>query len=348
MKTFLILLVIMACSPWSAFAEPCAGIEAELTSVAKQLSHGDTLGAEKTLVPLEAAHPDCELLVLDRARIQAAKSEDGADKTFVRYTVLKPRDAQGWAYLARYLIAQGEYQRADSSASLAMDCDPNDPTAMAVQGQILDMKRHSQDGVALLEKAIHLDPDDAEARFDLGSIEDRLKHPKQAVEYFTGAVAINPSDARAWDYLALDLEPLGEIDRAQQAYLRALAVNRAGAYFDAFLPYNYGRFLMKLNQLSASKEQLDRAVVLTPQARAAWYERARLDVRMSDLQKARSDAEKAAGLADPQGIIADLQIYILLEQIYSRLGETELARKYAELGRVTPSPVRTVSIAPDQ
>ena len=29
---------------------------------------------------------------------------------------------------------------------------------------------------------------------------------------------INPFDARAWDYLALDLEPLGEIDRALQSY----------------------------------------------------------------------------------------------------------------------------------
>jgi tetratricopeptide (TPR) repeat protein len=218
---------------------------------------------------------------------------------------------------------------------------------MAVQGQILDMKKHSREGVELLEKAVYLAPDDEEARFDLGSIEDRLKHPQKAVKYFTDALAINASDARAWDYLALDLEPLGEIDRAQRAYAHALAVNRPGSYFDAFLPYNYGRFLLKLNQLSASKEQLDQAVLLTPQARAVWYERARLDVRMGNLQQARSDAERAVSLEDPQGIIADLQVYILLEQIYSRVGETELARKYAELGRVTPSPVRTISITPD-
>lgn len=348
MKTFLILLVAMTCFPWPAFADPCIGIEAEISSVAKQLAHGDTTGAEQTLAPLESAHSECDLLVLDRARIQAAKGENGADKTFVSYTVQKPRDAQGWAYFARYLIDQGAYQRADSAASLAMDCDANDPVAMAAQGQILDMKGHSQEGIELLEKAIRLSPEDAEARFQLGSIHDRLKHPRQAVQYFTEAVAINQYDARAWDYLALDLEPLGEIERARQAYTHALAVNRQGAYFDAYLPYNYGRFLMKLNQLSASKEQLDQAVVLTPQARGAWYERARLDVRMSNLQQARSDAEKAASIADPQGVIADLQVYILLEQIYSRLGETELARKYAELGRVTPSPVRTISITPDQ
>jgi tetratricopeptide (TPR) repeat protein len=217
---------------------------------------------------------------------------------------------------------------------------------MALEGQILDMKGNSQEGIKLLEQAINLNPDDAEARFQLGGMHDRAKHHRLGVQYFTEATEINPFDARAWDYLALDLEPLGEIDRALHAYKRGLAENRPGAYYDAFLAYNYGRFLMKLNQLSASKEQLDQAVVLTPQARAAWYERARLYVRLNNLQQARADAEKAASIADPQGIIADLQVYILLEQIYSRLGETELAHKYAELGRVTPSPVRIISIPP--
>jgi predicted Zn-dependent protease len=305
------------------------------------MSHGDLAGAGQALAPLEAAYPDCAVLVLDRARIQAAKDEEGADKAFVHYTTLKPRDAKGWAYFARYLLAQGETQRADASASLAKDCDPDDPLVMAVQGQILDIKGDSQEGIKLLEQAIRLNPDDAEARFQLGSIHDRAKHPKLAVQYFAEEVEISPFDARGWDYLALNLEPLGEINRAQEAYKRALAENRKGAYFDAFLPYNYGRFLMKLNQLSASQEQLDKAVELTPQVRAVWYERARLNVRLNNLQQARMDAERAAGIEDPQSIIADLQVYVLLAQIYSRLGEAELARKYAYLNRVTPSPVQS-------
>jgi tetratricopeptide (TPR) repeat protein len=119
---------------------------------------------------------------------------------------LKPRDARGWAYLARFLLSHGAYQRAEAAASLAMDCDPNDPVATAVQGQLLDMKGHSQEGFKLLEQAVHLSADDAEAKIQLGSIHDRIKHREQAVQDFTEAVSINPTDARAWDYLALDLE----------------------------------------------------------------------------------------------------------------------------------------------
>lgn len=339
MRTLLIFLAGMVCTPWLAHADPCTGIEAQLRLLSARLSHADLAGAEKALAPLQAAHPDCAVLTLDLARLQAAKGEEAADETFVHYTMLKPQDAQGWAYFARFLLAQGDYQRAD--AAFARATDPDDPVAMAVQGQILDMKGETQQGIQLLEGAIRLNPGDSEAIFQLGSIHDRAKHPRQAAQYFAEDVAITPSDARAWDYLALNLEPLGELDRAQQAYKRGLAENRPGAYFDAFLPYNYGRFLMKRNQLSASKEQLDRAAELTPQVRAVWYERARLNVRLNHLEQARADAEKAASIADPQVVIADLQVYVLLEQIYGRLGEAALAQKYAELSRVTPSPVQS-------
>jgi tetratricopeptide (TPR) repeat protein len=332
-------LAVLACGSWLAHAGECDAIDIQLQSVAKQLSHADVSGAERALSPLEAAHPECAELVLDRARIQAANGSDEAEETFGHYTGLNPGSAAGWAYFARFLAAQGEFERADSAARIAIGCDASNPVAMAMQGQLLDMKGASKEAIRLLEQAIRLNPDDAEARFQLGAIHDRAKHLMLAARYFAEDVAIAPSDARGWDYLALSLEPLGEVERAQQAYQRGLAENRPGAYFDAFLPYNYGRFLMKRNQLSASKDQLDKAVELTPQARAVWYERARLNLRMNSLQQARADAEKAVGIEEPQVVIADLQLYVLLEQIYTRLGEAALARKYAELSRVTPSPV---------
>lgn len=160
------------------------------------------------------------------------------------------------------------------------------------------------------------------------------------MQHLQKAVSIDPHNARAWDYLALNLEPLGKEDVADEAYRKALAANIPGPNFDAFLDYNYGRFLMKRNQLAASKQHMDRAVELVPQVRAVWYERAKLDLRLLNYRQARIDAERAASLKDPAGIIIDLQIYSLLEKIYRHLGETDLARKYAELSRETPVPPR--------
>jgi tetratricopeptide (TPR) repeat protein len=225
-------------------------------------------------------------------------------------------------------------------SSMALQKGPEAPAALAVRGQILDMKGSAQQGMEKLSRACELDPEDVRSQFDLGSVDDRAKRPRDAVIHFKKVVAIEPGDPRAWDYLALNLEPLGDIEGAKEAYAKGLAVNQQGPHFDAFLDYNYGRLLMKLNRLDDSKIHLDRAVELVPQMRATWYERAKLDLRLKDYQRARTDGEKAAAIPDPNGLIIDLQIYALLEQVYRRLGETELAAKYAELGRQTPPPVR--------
>ena len=60
--------------------------------------------------------------------------------------------------------------------------------------------------------------------------------------------------------------------------------------------------------------------------------------RLKDHAAARKDAERALSLRDPAGLVLDLQVYYLLATVYARLGEVELARKYAELSRTTPIP----------
>jgi tetratricopeptide (TPR) repeat protein len=335
-----VLLVLLAVSAaQTALAEPCAG--AELGQVSTELAHDAPDTAERLLDPIAASQPDCPAVLLAQARIEGATGQDSqAAYHFERYLQLQPEDANGYAYFARFLLDRNQYQRADDMSSMAIQKDPNAPSALAVRGQILDMKGSPQQGMELLSRACQLDPEDIRAQFDLGSIYDRAKRPGEAVIHFKKVVAIEPGDPRAWDYLALNLEPLGEIDAAKEAYAKGLAVNQQGPHFDAFLDYNYGRLLMKLDRLSDSKIHLDRAVELVPQMRATWYERAKLDLRLKDYQRARTDAEKAAAIPDPNGIIIDLQIYALLEQVYRRLGEAELAAKYAELGRQTPPPVR--------
>jgi len=54
----------------------------------------------------------------------------------------------------------------------------------------------------------------------------------------------------------------------------------------------------------------------------------------------KQKAEKALELPDHAGVILDLQVYYLLQQIYSQIGESALARKYADLARSTPIPPR--------
>lgn len=75
-----------------------------------------------------------------------------------------------------------------------------------------------------------------------------------------------------------------------------------------------------------------------PKSIPAGTARQRHDLTLGRFQAAREDAERALGLRDPGGSVLDLRVYYLLAAVYARLGETDLARKYAELARTTPIP----------
>jgi tetratricopeptide (TPR) repeat protein len=335
---FLVALGAVTCT---ALADSCSGTDAQVIQATRQLARSAVEAAEKIVEQVPQSGSSCPSVQLAKARIAALRGDaEKASAMFARYLEVTPDDPQGYAYFARLLIEQGDYSQADRLSETAIAKGPHDPAALAVRGQMLAMKGDRQKGVELLIEACKLAPDDAEAQFQLGAIYDRAKLRSDAAEHFRKAVALDPANARAWDYLALNLEPLGDIAGTSEAFKKALEVNREGPQFDSFLDYNYGRFLMKHGDLSSSKVHLDRAVKLVPDMRATWYERARLDLRLGDYQQARKDAEMAASLADPSGIIIDLQVYTILEQIYRRLGEKELADKYAELERQTLPPVR--------
>ena len=333
--------ILFAAYTLPVFARPCSGAEAQLARVSAKLTLGDFRSAEAMLTPIAASHRDCPEVLLQQGRIEAAKGNTpAAADLYVQYTDLEAQDSRGFAYFGRLFLDQRDYSKADALSAAAVERNSNDPAALALRGQILNMKGQRQEGKNLLERACQLDPDDPEAQYQLGAIYDSEKNSIAAVKYFRKATTLNPADARSWDYLGLNLEPLEQLEGAEQAYRKALSVNQRGRFFDAFVDYNYGRFLTKRNQLAAAKQHLDRAIELVPGVRAVWYERAKLNLRMKNYQQARTDAEKAEATEDPAHVIIDLQIYSLLGQVYARLGETGLARKYAELTRDTPPPVR--------
>jgi len=340
MKAILLFVAALWAPCWASAGE-CTGAENLLQSVSSALA-GEALDkAEHILDSLEHSYPNCSETLLDRARLLAVKGNaTAAEDAFVRYQELVPDASRGYAYFGRFLLEQRQYARADSTSLIALEKNPNEPAALALRGEILIMKGQAEEGASLFQHALQIDPDNVDANFQLGTLYDKENRHADAVKHFERVVAIDPSDPRAWDYLALNTEIVGEVDRAGEAYRKAEAVNRRGRHFDGFLDYNYGRFLLKGTELKEAKEHLDRAVELTPNVRAVWYERAKVNLSMKKYEYARADGERAATLRDPGGVILDLQIYALLEQIYGRLGNKELASKYAALSRITPVPIK--------
>src|SRR5713101_7407045 len=256
MRAAAILLVLAASA--SILTAQCTGAETQLQSISKALAGEETGQADQMLDALEKLDPDCPEIVLDRGRSLYLKGDAaGAKDAFLRYTELAPDDAEGYAHLARLLLEQRQYPSADTTSALALEKNPADPTALALRGQILGMKGQSEEGTRLLEQACQLNPGDAEANFQLGVLYVKANRRGDAVKHFEQSLAILPGNARAWDYLALNLEPLGAADRAEEAYRKAESVNEQGRHYDGFLDYNYGRFAAKRGQLKEAKDRLD-------------------------------------------------------------------------------------------
>jgi len=313
-------------------------VEPAARSADQALDRGQWADAERLLQPLSASHADCSGVVLGLARLRTARGDPAeAEPLFARATTLAPDDANAHALFAQYWLSRDQPARADYESALALSLDPDSPEALVARGRLLGARGRPQEAREALERAVRLDPENAEAHYRLGVLAFRGKRHDVAATHFEKVVALRPVDALAYDYLALSLEALGDAARAEGAWRRALEVNER-PFLDPLLDYNYGRFLLRQGRLEESQPHLDRAAKLLPDRRGVHYERAKLKLALKEYPAARADAERALGVPDPGGLVLDLQVYYLLSTVYARLGESDLARKYAELARTTPIP----------
>lgn len=278
------------------------------------------------------------LLVISHLSIGAAWSFNPEAKVAVQTSACAGAEAQINA--AKNALDQGNLAEAERALTPLESSHSQCSEVLVGLGRLRAARNDVNKARELFERACKIDPDNPEAHFQLGGFFDsRQLHP-EAVAQFEKVIALRPRDPRAYDFLALNLEALGETEKAEAAYMKGSQVNK-GPLFDSFLDYNYGRFLMKANRLTESKEYLDRALRLAPGTRAVYYEHGRLNFRLQRYMEAQADAERALSLPDPTGFVLDLQVYYLLASIYSRLGNAELARKYAALCRTSRGPIQS-------
>ncbi len=317
---------------------PCRGVELNLQAAAEALENGQWGDAEAFLQPLVIPYPDCSGVVVSLARLRAAQDDPAeAERLFSRAVMLAPDDAVAHALFARFQLSRGLLSQAGNLTAQALAIDPNCPEALVVRGKILGERGLFGEVRAALEKAVALDPNSYEAQHELGVWFFRVNLFEQAARRFEAAVALRPQRARTLDYLALSLEMLGDGEQAERYYREALDAN-TGSFFDSSLDFNFGRFLLKQGRFEESLPHINRAVTLHPLRRGPRYQRAKWHLVQGNYESARQDAERAFALGKPGDLVLDVQVYYLLATIYSRLGEAELAKEYAELARTTEIP----------
>ena len=235
-------LLLFATSAYSLRADTCTGAESRLLVATRALDQGNFDEAERFLLEVQASHTQCTDVLLGLGRIYTARGDAGAAyRLLSRYTELVPENHEGYFHLARYLLSQGNDKGAETQLERSISLNPNSAAPLILLGQIQWKQGLLTRAEESLGKACKAAPNSVEAHFQLGTLLDTMKRHSKAVAQFEKVVALDPRNPRAYDFLALNLEPLGQIERAEQAYRQGLRVNQ-GPLFDAFLDYNYGRF----------------------------------------------------------------------------------------------------------
>jgi len=99
-----------------------------------------------------------------------------ASQDYRKAMELDPDSARGASLLARLLsrMPQGDLSEALYWADLALQRDPEDPTAWDAKGWALFRLGRPKEALIFCEKALELDPSDAEVRGHLRLIEQAL------------------------------------------------------------------------------------------------------------------------------------------------------------------------------
>ena len=191
----ILLLAAMAATPAEEAA--CKAAQPEVQQALAAIEAGQLEQADQILQPLQAQTGSCSAVLVGLGRVRARRN----------------------------------YDRANDLSQEALAFAPEDPAALAFRGQMLAMQGRGKEGLELLERSVQLDQSNAEAYYQLGVLYDRAKRNEPAASAFAQVTKLRPDDARAYDYLALNLEPMGKIPEAEKAYQAGLAVNRKRAYF---------------------------------------------------------------------------------------------------------------------
>jgi tetratricopeptide (TPR) repeat protein len=214
--------------------------------------------------------------------------------------------------------AAGAFQRADALTPL----DDKDRFTYAMALATLGETDGARTQLDRLQK---LHPDQSLYLYWLARLDYFQRRYDDAVAKLQRAVKLDPGSPRIWDNLGLNHDMLGQSGEAQQAFEKAVELNRRLKTPSAWPPMNFGALLFRLQKLAEAETSLREALRYEPQFAQAHYHLGRVLEKTGDNTKAIEELQTAARL-DP----AMAEAEYTLSQIFRRLGRNAEAAKALE------------------
>jgi Flp pilus assembly protein TadD len=250
------------------------------------VARGQFKEAEKELRRILASQPCPEarfLLAYTLLRQNLAMESLAEYTAAARLRAPAPTDLRN---VALDYVLLGDYYDADHWAQRALQSDVHDPESLYVLGRI---------------------------RYSTGKYVD-------AVQYFEEALAVSPENAKVENNLGLAYEGWNQVDKAVDAYKRAIAIGEKSGPPSEQPMINLAIVLAHRSDLDGALALLKRAVIIAPEDANIHEHLGHVYFELNKPTQAQIQLEQAVSLSP-----SDARLHFLLGQVYQREGLNEKA-----------------------
>ncbi len=246
---------------------------------------------------------------------QSAVAEAG--KAPVSVIVVRPRDAVQWAlyyppivyeqpedlkeddprfytYRASSMLHVGRVEEAKGDIERALELDPNNSMAFALQSIIAVTQNEKEKALNLAQKAVEADQNSATARIALSYAQQADFNLDGALNSLKDAVKLEPENALAWARLSELQLSFGELDEALESAKKAVDLRPDLARTQTVLGFAY----LTQIKIKESKDTFEKAIELDQASALPRLGLGLAKIREGNLDEGRRDIEIAISL-DP-------------------------------------------------
>jgi tetratricopeptide (TPR) repeat protein len=234
-----------------------------------------------------------------RESIALNRTNDIAGAVAVLDTVpSKLRDANYFTLRAAMLLSVGRLDEAEPDIGQALDLDPDNGVAYALQSIIAVAQNEDEKALHLALRAVDLSPQSPVPQIALSYAHQALFDIEKALESVQKAVDITPGDALAWARIAELQLSLGDLDRALAAARKAADLDPGLARTQAVLGFAN---LIRID-IQEAQTAFKKAIELDSAAPLPRLGLGLAKIRKGDLNEGTEQIEIAASL-DPDNAL---------------------------------------------
>ena len=256
------------------------------------------------------------------------KKFDEAVEAFRQVLERKPDEGFAALNITRIYEQTGRPEEAERFAREYLRKGVEEPQLLLELGRLkLGQKAYDEAG-SYFERALELDADPAEACDALATIQLAKGDLDKAGEYLRRALALDPRRPNIHYRIGWIAEKQGRRQDAETAYLAEIGISPT--HFQAL--YNLARIYDATNRLDQERDVLEKCLAADPKVPSIYFHLARLDLVGNErYPEAIGLVEKGIGLGPGPAELASG--YLLLAELYRRVGDAARSREFAAKGR---------------